>query len=230
MARRYYYLVTSLPALGALGSAPPLSPREMLERLAGAPLELATAIFLPDDLLQRESFLAGALARPEPAVLTSEQVRSEAPLPDPLVPRSPAATWAAPADGVWEACYRHAAAMARRHASRLLAEWVRHEVGLRNALAAERARILGLDLDPWLVARELGAPAEDFAAVVRAWSTAPDPLRAQRALDDARWSWSLEHDDWFGFGQDEVAAYAARLGWIARWHRLSPEAGVRSAA
>jgi hypothetical protein len=229
VARRYYYLVISLPALGALGSAPPLSPRELLVRLDGPTLDLATAIFLPDDLLQRESFLAGALERPEPAVLTSEQIRGEAPLPAPLDPRSPGATRAVPADAVWEACWVHARSVALRHASRLLAEWVRFEVGLRNALAAERSRLLGLDPEPWLVARELGAPPEELAGIVRAFAAAPDPLPAQRALDAARWSWSLEHDDWFGFGQDEVAAYALRLGWIARWHRLSSEP-LRSAA
>jgi hypothetical protein len=227
--QRFYYLVTSLPALGALGSAPPLSPRGLLERLDAAPLDLATAIFLPDDLLQRESFLAGRREPFEPAVLTSEQIRGEAPLPALLDPHSPAKTRAVAADAVWEACYAHAAAMARRHASRLLAEWVRYEVGLRNALAADRARLLGLDPESWLVARELGAPQEEFAGAVRAFAAAPDPLRAQRALDRARWSWSLDHDDWFGFGQDEVAAYALRLGWIARWHRLSAETS-RSAA
>ena len=223
MARRYYYLVTSLPALGALGSTPPLAPRELLERLAGPPLDLSTAIFLPDDLLQRESFLAGALERPEPAVLTLEQVRGDAPLPPPLDAPPASAARGLPGDAVWEACYVHAASVARRHASRLLAEWVRFEVGLRNALAEDRARRLGLEVDPWLVARDLGAGREQFAAVLREVDAAPDPLRAQRALDAARWAWSLEHDDWFGFGQDELAAYALRLGWIARWQRLAGE-------
>jgi len=74
-----YYLLTFLPGLGDLGSAPPLTPAELLEQaqgLAGAELLLKT-IFLSDDLLQRQAYLAGEIKDLVPTVLTKPQAADE---------------------------------------------------------------------------------------------------------------------------------------------------------
>jgi len=217
---RYLYLVASLPALGDPGEPPPLAPRELLSLLDPGPRALAEIVFLADDLLRRESHLAGDAARDEPAVLTAAQLRNEAPLPDELAPLpAPGASPVAASDRAWQAFFVHAAAVAERHRSTTLAAWVRFEVGLRNALAAERARRLGLDPVGFLVAPEIGLPAASFRAAVRAWSEAEDPLAAERVLDGARRAWLERHDAWFEFTADELVAYAARLALAVRWQQ-----------
>jgi hypothetical protein len=48
--------------------------------------ELVGCLFLLDDLLQRESYLAGELEEVTPTVLSQKQVRNESPLPEYLLP------------------------------------------------------------------------------------------------------------------------------------------------
>lgn len=229
MAGRHYFLITSLPPLGDLGSAPPLTAAHLLERVgeAGPARALVEALFLGDDLLQREALLAGQIDQAEPAVLRLAQLRDEEPLPACLIREDadPAAL-RVPADAVWSAYYYHAADVAERQASGFLAEWVRHEVALRNALAAARAKALGLEVEAYVVASDLGQDADDLAGVVSEWAAAPNPLAGLRALDNARWTWLTEHDQWFSFGDDELAAYAAKLMLLHRWHRLTEAASA----
>jgi len=223
MAGENYYLLTALPALPDFGGAPPMALAALLAHLsdAPAPRAQAEAIFLSDDLLQRDGVLAGEGEQAAPAVLTSEQAAGEAPLPDFLAPGEEGPV---PPEGrlrteaVWAAYFRHAARLAGPRG--FLAEWVRLEVGLRNALAAARAKALDLDVEAYFVAPELGAPIEDFDEAVAAWSAASDPLAALRALDGWRWARLAERDRWFTFADDELAAYAAKLLLLCRWKRI----------
>jgi len=224
MAGRHYFLITSLPPLGELGSAPPLHPRELLERVADAqgPQAVLEALFLADDLLQREALLAGEIEQAEPLVLTPRQLRDEQPLPACLVgPEQDGGGFRVAADAVWSAYFHHAAAVAGRQASELLAGWVRFEVSLRNALAAARAKQLGLESEPYLVASALGGEAEAPTPVINEWAAAANPLAGLRILDRARWAWLTENEQWFSFGGDELAAYAAKLMLLNRWYRLA---------
>ena len=238
MAGQNYYLITSLPALGELGSDPPTSAAELIERVveSGGAAEIVRALLLSDDLLQREALASGEIAQAAGAVLDEAQLRNEAPLPPELAPPAdgdPAGEAPIPADAVWAAYYRWVAATADRTGSDFLADWVRHEVTLRNALAAARAKKLGLEVQPYLVATELAGDAEDYTALLNEWSSAPHPLAATRALDNARWAWLAENDRWFTFHNDELAAYAAKLMVLVRWHRLtkgSPSAVSADAA
>lgn len=228
----HYFLITSLPPLGDLGSAPPLDARQLLEHVAEAdgPRTLIEALFLGDDLVQREALLAGETEQVAPAVLSGRQLRDEEPLPAYLTsPEGTPAELRVAADAVWSAYYHHAANVARERSSVFLARWVRFEVALRNGLAAARAKQLGLEVEPYLVAGDLGGDADDAAPVVNEWAAAAtgDPLAAARALDNARWTWLTENEQWFSFGDDELAAYAAKLMLLHRWHRLtqtSPDA------
>ena len=87
-----------------------------------------------------------------------------------------------------------------------------------------------MNLDPqgYLVTEYLGDRKEDFSAVISEWLTAPDPLAGFRILDMARWGWLGEHDDWFSFGDDELAAYGARLMLLQRWNRLEGKTASRT--
>jgi len=226
MVANNYYRVSALPALGDLGTPPPISLADLREHLAeaGRAQALVEAILLADDLMQREAFLASEIREVAPAVLTAAQVRGDEALPDHLAPADEATPPRVASDAVWAAYFHHAAGVADRLASPFLAEWIAEEVALRNGLAAARAQALGLENAPYLVAADLGRSDEDFAAVISEWSAAADPLAGLRVLDRARWTWLVEHDGWFSFADDELAAYAAKLMLLVRWQRLSAEA------
>ena len=226
MGESNYYLLSSLPGLIDLSSPPPLTCRDLLEHLrsSAAPRTLVETLFLSDDLLQRDALLAGEIERAEPAVLTAAQAADEEPLPDYLADGADAPRRIV-VDAVWEAYFRRAADIAGRMGNAFLAGWTAHEVALRNAVAAARARALGLVADDYLVAADLGlAPGAnegDLSALTADWAAAPDPLAGLRVLDTARWRWIAEHEAWFSFGDDELAAYAARLMLLVRWQRLT---------
>ncbi|HUT58464.1 MAG TPA: hypothetical protein VNA25_11525, partial [Phycisphaerae bacterium] len=211
MTGRHYYLVTALPPIGELGSTPPLPLEQLLEHVADAPgprLAVRT-VLLSDDLLQRQSIESGQSAPAVPVVLTVGQLRGEEPLPEYLTVPEHDPPRRVAADAVWASYYRYAVAAAGRAGCAFLAAWVAHEVAMRNALAAARAKALALEPADYLVAEDLAGADDDFNVLISQWASAPNPLEALRVLDRGRWNWLLEHDGWFSFGTDELAAYAA---------------------
>jgi hypothetical protein len=222
VAEHLYYGVTALPVLGELGSAPPLPLAELMEMVRGTPgAELVTVILLGDDLLKRDARLAGELPEPAPAVLTKGQISGQEPLPDYLDGGERVGEMV-PGDSVWAAYYRHAAALAERQRSEFLRQWVGKEVGMRNGLALARARALNLDPAGYLIAQELGHNGAGVDDVVGEWAAAHDPLEGLQILLESHWRWLSDHDAWFSFGPDELAAYAAKLLLLHRWSRVMP--------
>lgn len=219
----YQYQLTALGSLGPLGSAPPMTLRQLLDHLDGdeAALELVRAILLSDDLMQREAVLAGEIDQAQPVVLTVQQATNNAPLPDELAPARDGSK--IPGDAVWDAYFRHVRSVAGRLRSEFLDQWAAFEVSLRNALAAARAKALGLDASHYTVAADLSG-GDKFESVIGEWAAAPDPMAALKAIDRARWEWLRQNDKWFSFNRDELAAYAAKLMMLHRWHRLSSPA------
>ena len=228
MVGRAYEMIGSLPSLPDLGGVPPITPAQLAEHVQhrSAAREIVATILVSDDLEQRDALLAGEITEAGPSVLSEAQIRNEAPLPSHLAPPPDTLAPQKTPDTVWLAYWRHAAEVARRRGSRFLALWVRYEVGLRNALAAARARALDLDATEHVVALELGEDASDFSSALSEWSSAVNVLEGQKVLDRARWAWLDEHDRWFTFEDDELAAYAARLLLVNRWHRITSERNV----
>ena len=223
-----YEALSSLPALDPPPAWPPLT----LPALPGAvPPGRARAltrwVLLSDDLVQREAALSGEIEAPEPAVLTAEQARGEAPLPEALAsdPSGDEPPPVLPADAIWSAFHRATASLARANRSRFLLEWVSAEVTVRNALAATRARALGLEPARYVVARELEHGTPELDAVVAGWTTARDPLEGMRRLLSAMWGWVDRNGPWFTFHDDEFAAYAAKLVLMHRWRRTASGPG-----
>ena len=230
MAGRNYYLLSALPPIGHFGDPPPLSLSDFASMLrqADGPAEIVEALLLGDDLTQRQAVLSGEIdpEAADPSVLAPEQVRDEAPLPEYLAAeRAGEGGSRVAADVIWEPYYRHAAEVARRRGSDLLADWVRLDVGLRNALAEERAKALGLAPHAYRVAADLAEGTSKHAEAVSEWSAASDPLAAQRALDQYRWRWLAEREPYFSFEDDELTVYAARLMLLHRWNRIQQTDG-----
>ena len=221
-----YYDLAALPALGELGTEPEMGFAELLEHLSGhrGRHELVGSLLLLDDLLQREAYLAGELPQTDPAVLTVQQAHNESPLPDCLAGEAEEdanASRGLAVDRLWERYFRYVASLAERLKCQFLADWVRYEVTLRNALAANRAKRLGLEAADYLVAADLGWEGDSLAEVVAEWSSSATPLAGQQVLLRARWSWLAANDAWFSFRDDELAAYAARLMLLHQWARIT---------
>ena len=218
-----YYILTALAGLPELGGSVPMTPVQLLEQVAELPVPrtLMEAIFLSDDLLQHQSYLAGEITELEPAVLTGDQARGESPLPGYLaIDKENQVNQRISVDRLWVAYFRHAEKIARDNGCKFLAKWVCYEVGLRNALAEARAKALNLDPNDYRLAIEVGGSDEDFTTLVNAWSSAATPLAGEQVLDKARWDWLLEHEGWFTFENDELAVYAARLMVLNRSQRF----------
>ncbi|MCF8144976.1 MAG: DUF2764 domain-containing protein [Deltaproteobacteria bacterium] len=228
MGRKHYYLLTALPSLMQFGSAPPLGKSEFLTmvRDSGGPGSAVEVLLLGDDLLEREAVLSGEINLDEVdlSVLSAAQASGARPLPEFLIARGPqdekVSREVLSVDILWGRYFHYAANMADRLGSRFLGDWVAYEVGLRNALARERAATLGLDARPYLVAEELGNPGAVFHRELEAWKRAPDPLAGLEALERVRWQWLEEQTPWYDFGDDEVLAYGAKLLSLLRWRRI----------
>ena len=223
MARSYHFLLTFLPSLPELGGRCGITLAELRELTADDAVvgRAIDALLLETDLLSRESALAGETDLPAPAVLSAEQARGELPLPDYLAAEGTGRR--IPVDAMWEAYYEHVAAEARAIRCGFLRQWVGFEVALRNALVAERARILDLEPADYAVAEALGETDANLGDMVTAFTAATDPLKGQRVLDEARYAWALERSEYFSFSLDEVVAYARRLMLAVRWERLAEE-------
>jgi hypothetical protein len=196
---------------------------DLLEHVSDGPAAraLVEMVLLSDDLLQRQGYLTGEVKEVRTAVLTAAQARDEEPLPGYLVIPEEVPPGVRGADAVWAVYFRRVAEIAGQRGCGFLAAWTTHEVALRNALATERARALGLDADGYLVVPELGETDASFETLLSEWGAARDPLAGLRVLDRARWTWLDEHDRWYSFADDELAAYAVRLMLLHRWHRLN---------
>ncbi|MCJ7544334.1 MAG: hypothetical protein MUP47_07185, partial [Phycisphaerae bacterium] len=116
MGGRHYYLVTSLPRLGDLGTPPPMTLRDLLEHVAPAPAAAqgVATVLLSDDLMKRQAVLVGEMPQAEATVLTADQLHDRQPLPDSLVGPAREAAEVATVDAVWDAYFHHAAEVARQ--------------------------------------------------------------------------------------------------------------------
>ena len=222
-----YYLMTSLATLESLTSAPPLSNAAFMEQIADMPgaEDLVRTLLLSDDLMQRQALQAGEIEETSPAVLTAAQLSDEEPLPEYLVPPESSPRRVA-GDSVWAAYFKHAIAVAKANRCGFLEDWVGFEVAMRNALTEARAKTLGLDPNEYFVEPQLGSSVS-FTSTIGEWSAAANPLAGLKVLDRARWDWIARNDRAYSFENDEIAAYAAKLMLLHRWHRLAQTAENR---
>ena len=117
-------------------------------------------------------------------VLSVEQAKGDAPLPDFLVAEDSEdrPQRAATSDALWEAYAYQAREVALRRGSQFLQAWIGLDVALRNGLARARAKAFGFEPSDYVVAEELESREVDTSAVVAEWRQASDPLAALRTL------------------------------------------------
>lgn len=227
MPNQRHFDITTLPLLGDLGSTPPMGLADLIEHVGenGCWREQIEAIVLLDDLTQRDAMLVGEMDEPEPAVLSDQQTRGEAPLPSRLFDtgESEKSRTTAQGDVLWERYFRYVHELGQSQGSSFLMEWATYEVSLRNAIASARARRLGLDESAYSVAPDLADTDEDLSPVVSEWETATTPLAGLRVLIRARWDWVERHDAWFSFSVDEILAYAVRIMLLEQWRRTAEQ-------
>jgi len=223
MTGENYYILTALPSLGELGSAAPISPAKLLEFVGeNRPAErLLQVVFLSDDLFMHQAYMAGEIKDISPAVLTIAQTQNEEPLPDYLTVTQKEIPRQVPVDDLWEVYFRYASKVAGDVGSEFLLSWLAYEVTLRNALAAARAKALNLDANDYVLATELARDEENFSVLINEWAAASTPWAGEQVLDKGRWDWLVEHEGWFTFADDELAAYAAKLILLRRWERMA---------
>lgn len=220
------YLLSSLKTLDDLGATPPMTLYDFLDHVRDIDgnTALIEALFLSDDLLQRQAYLSGELDEFDPVVISEAQIKDEEPLPDFLTAPAVEDDIQNAIDSLWANYYRHALDVAGGSGgSDFLEKWVAFEVGLRNALVVARAKSLGIDPHPYVVADTIGSTRDEFNSIVSEWSSASDPMEGSKVLDQARWHWINQNDNWFSYSDDELAAYAAKLILLKRWKRLSGE-------
>lgn len=221
-----YFLATSLPALLPFGE-PPLTAQALLESVAhnNSAKAAVEAILLSGDLIQRQAYLAGEITEVSMAVL-SDQVFKDGPLPDYLVPKADTSAPQQPdtADQVWVAYYRHLMDLGGRLPNEFLVQWAQFEAGLRQAVAVARAEALALESGLVAIDPDLIGGQWSYTQTISQWSSAQDPLEATKVLDMARWDWLVANEDYFGFSNEELAAYAAKLTIVLRWARLQKQA------
>ena len=225
--RHYHYLLSTLVSLEPIGSIPPISKAELLERVIGSngPAETVRMILLSDDLTQYEALLVEEVKpdKTDFAVLSLDKAENEPVLPDFLISEEPAQekdNRRLSVDAIWSRYFRQAALVAKRTQSSFFKAWIGFEVGLRNALVAARAQILELDFAAYLVAPELADKDTDYGVILSAWTAASNPLAALEVLDKTRWDWLEEHGRWYSFSASEIEVYAAKLILLHRWRRI----------
>lgn len=227
--KRYFYLLCVLPDIGEFGSTPPLTKQGLLTVVTESegPVDIVQVLLLSDDLLEREAVLTGERDpdAADPAVLSLQQVKGEQPLPHFLRPHQEdeeeSSDDSVSGDPIWQYYFQYAFDRARSSRSPFLRAWVGFEVGMRNALARLRAEALDLDPDPYMVAQGLGDPEFPFEGILEGWRAASNPLEALEAQDRVRWNWVAEHEQWYSFNSNEVAAYTARIILLHRWRRIN---------
>lgn len=108
-------------------------------------------------------------------------------------------------------------------AAPFVGRWRDKEAILRNAIAAERARLSGKEAAKWL------RPTADcdlkLARMAEAALQERGPLAKEKAVDHALWVAADEMGGPDPMAIERVYAYAVQLAILTRWQNRSPERG-----
>lgn len=116
---------------------------------------------------------------------------------------------------LWEGYFNFLLELSRDSSSSFLKGFAEFEIGIRNAIARQRAESLGVDSDQAQVAG--GENATLFSALILRASEAEDPLKRELVIDNERLNLYRELEGIDGFSIDALLAYTAGAILIDSW-------------
>lgn len=227
MSQQLFYLMTYLPALPVLGEPP--AEEDALAKIRD---EADEGLLLLADLLDCENLIAQAGL--QYYVLKNADFRPELPerLPESFcetfnnIHERAEADWLSDVYAAW---FDLLIELSGKVGSPLLADWAKWEYSLRTALRLERLRqATGQAQDFSGIIPEFMHDADfyvDHSALIEAWKAAPDPMAAEKVLDQGRIDYLRSFACNYSFAIEELIAYMLELRIHNRYARLNPEKG-----
>lgn len=116
---------------------------------------------------------------------------------------------------LWESYFNALIEISRKHNSKFLQGYTEMEIGLRNAIAAVRAKELGVEEGKIQIFN--GKNSFQYGSLVLRASEAKDPQERELVIDKARLAYYLELEGIDPFSIDAVLAYLAKAMVIDSW-------------
>jgi len=220
---KYYRLMTALPALP--DEVAPLSVpfKNIVEQIldetsTSSHGELVNSILYIIDTANAENILLGRETFDERGVHSREDFETIYNLPD-FIQEVVTSDDGSPPDQIvkklWEGYFNFLLDLASASSSAFLRGFVEFEIGIRNAVAKQRAEQIGIDSESAQVAG--GENAAMFQALVMRASEAEDPLKRELVIDNERLNLYRELEGIDGFSVDALLAYIAGAILIDSW-------------
>ncbi|MDA3864970.1 MAG: DUF2764 family protein [Deltaproteobacteria bacterium] len=116
---------------------------------------------------------------------------------------------------LWESYFNALIEISRKYNSKFLQGYTEMEIGLRNAVAAARAKKLGIEEGKIQIFN--GKNSFQYGSLVLRASEAKDPQERELVIDKARLAYYLELEGIDPFSIDAVLAYLAKAMVIDSW-------------
>ncbi len=219
---KYYRLVTALPPLPDGFSPLPVPLQEIvqliLDEVDGIDAELIHAVLWFIDTHNAEMILLKRSHFDPRGTCSQEQMETRQMLPaflDEILRSEESLQPAQQVARLWNAYYLALAEIAERTRNRFLSEFVEMEIGLRNAIARQRAE--RMNVDPDLAMVQGGEGAGLYHGLVLRAAEAPDPESRERILDRERVNLIQELEGIDPFSIDAILAYLSVALVVDSW-------------
>ncbi|MBF0408316.1 MAG: DUF2764 family protein [Candidatus Riflebacteria bacterium] len=219
----YQFILTFLPPLPETGGIPPITFREILDKVRAEecqPAEqLVMCMLCEEELFEilRLRFKKSMSAGHSNSAPVSTTDNTETPdcifdsLKAILATDSSDVSEEEFYDSLWRTYFAELVKIGKNCRSPLMNSFADWESNLRESLA---------------IARKTGVVQDDeFKSVISEWHNSPDPMTAEKALDSARWNFIQSNHEHYAFSADEFTAYLLKLRSINRYHRLDSKRG-----
>lgn len=230
----YYFLISCLPPMpSALGEKLSLSLPEIcaliLRNIEPSDEPLVRCSIMAIDTANTEYMLRGQEIFLPGGTLTREEIETKRNLPlfirTFLDSRDRQARRGYVFDDLWEGYYGYAWSLAGEYDCRFLMDYLSWEIGLRNSLAAVRARSMGEEAEIHQVMTWAGG--HDFSAIVSQLKTQQNPLKAELFLDEERLKRVYHCEGSDPFSRDAVLGVIEKARIFSRWEKLNAAYEVR---
>ena len=222
----YEYLLTTLPPLpDEPGSPLPISAGDLWEIVKleeGDVSEVAEFLLASLDIRNLEFLERGKEGAVEEAITPADDLKGRKNLPHWMKQELSAIkdldrTY--PFDRLWEAYFEQFMAFLEERGAEELQEWVRWEIGLRNALVAHRARKMGLPADAYSVAEEIGINPVEYHSIfteLKEIETGDDPFAEDRFIASVMLRRLAAATPEYAFDFNEIIGYVIKFIILAR--------------